>query len=117
MTDREARETALGILAIKTQATRFDAMVLSAYLDDADIQAVHTHDFLAACDNLKKNEWFPKMGELLTACASAKAARIREQEKNQRLALRDMTPPTKEEAERILNKLYQATGKKRPVNF
>ena len=67
MTDRAIRETALGQLAVKTRE-RLDPLVISAYLDDERITKVSTADFREACRRLEVAEWFPKFGELVTAC-------------------------------------------------
>lgn len=112
MTDRETREQALSILAIKTQAVRYDALVMAAYLDDERVAGCRTDDFVAACRKLETGEWFPKFGELVKAIGQAIGDRIDRMPKPRLL---EPPPQTPEEAARILDKLYAATGKTRRI--
>lgn len=68
--EKVAVTAALIELAAATRDTTIDAGVLRVYMPHLDSYSVA--EVKDACEALQTADWFPKVGELLTACASAK---------------------------------------------
>lgn len=111
MTDRDRAEAALSKLAVATRE-KMDPVLLQVYLDDPRVKFYSIKDIEAACHALMGTAtWFPKLAEFLEALRAQARKRI---EAMPKLGPPELPPTTKEEATRILEKLYAATGRKRP---
>ena len=116
MTMSKGRETALMAVAVATRE-RLDEAILRVYLEDERVAGFSDEDFAAACKALMVADWFPKLGELVRACANARHERLArlDKERRSRLALAEhYEPPDPDAARRILERLYSATGKHIP---